>query len=218
MDIKAKLASKSKNTIEVKSETSVEKKLKKKDLIAEHLKLQKEYVEEDIIISKDFLQSVTLHKNMFTNKVNPEPRVNHINEHIIENLNLILNDPLSLTKKTSQIELNTSNRNRLKSILSKYDKDTIEEEGIEGINLFKVSGKRTRVKIGKKVEDMNAFRVYLKIIEINEKNSYKLLFIDPYHLAIPSDHDGKPAKTVREQKFNQYKYCQAHISVFLSEI
>lgn len=218
MDVKAKLASKSKKAIDVKKESFVEKKLTKNETIKEHLKLQKEYTDEDIIIPNRFLKSITNHKIMFTNKVNPEPKVDHVNEHIIHNLKAILADPLSLTKDIRQITKDTTNHNRLKIILDEYGKEEIEDEHVEGLNLFKISGKKTHVKIGKKVEKMNAFRVYLKIVNVDGKNIHKLIFIDPYHLAIPGPYDGKPANTIKEQKFNQYKYCNQDLIALLINI
>lgn len=215
MDIKGKLVSKSKKSIELKSINGKKSKLKSRDKIGEQLKLQRDYTDDDFIFPKNFLKSMIDHKNLFTNMVTTHKVKNHVNEHIIHNLKLMLNDPAGLVKNTEQIEINYHNRKRLFSIISNYDKTAIDENGVEGINLFKVSGKRTIVKIGKKEEYIDAFRVYLKI---TDDNRYYMIFIDPYHLAIPSWHNGKSPEVVRQQTFRQYSYYKNHIYDLLIQV
>lgn len=215
MDIRNQLKSKHKKSVELKTDSSIEKKLNKTERIGEHLRLQKEYSDESFSFPNTFLKSITNHKDMFTNKVTTEIKEGHINEHIIHNLKLIIRNPLYLTKNTEQVIIDRHNSKRLKEILSEYDKKSLETEGIEGINLFKVSGEANHVIVGKKKERMNAFRVYLKI---TDENTYHLLFVDPYHLVIPSNHNGHNRDIVRQRTFDKYKYYKEDLHKLLVQI
>lgn len=215
MDIKNQIKSKRKKSIVPAKKSTVEKKLNKKEKIGEYLRLQKEYNDDSFSFPENFLNSITDYKIMFTNKVTTKIKEGHINEHIIHNLKLILKNPLYLTKNTEQVIVDYNNRIRLKEILKNYDKESLEEEGIEGINLFKVSGETNYVFIGKKKERMNAFRVYLKI---TEDKIYHLIFVDPYHLAIPSNHNGNNREMVKQRTFDMYKYNRESLHSLLVQI
>lgn len=71
--------------------------------------------------------------------------------------------------------------------------------------------------MGKKTERVNTFRVYVRVIQEDRRNKYKLLFVDPYHLAIPSVHRNKASWQVSTENFSRFKYCEHQIRDLLAD-
>lgn len=215
MDYKKKLKRQSSTPSIKKKDNKINRLLKKRSLITQELKMERDYSDDKILIPGKFLKSIRLDELKFTNKVDLDKN----NKHIIDNLKLILGDTDFLISNVRQVTIDTKNKRRLKSIILGYDRKWIEDETIEGDNLFKVNGITTKLDYGKKTEIVNMFRVYLRVTENNRgKMIYKLIFVDPYHLAIPSSHNGKPAQIMQQQTFSQYRYCGEHLEILINQL
>lgn len=153
-----------------------------------------EYSTENFVKPQKFTKSYKNDDILFTNYVNI--RLN--NDYLLENINLLQEDIVKLLPKLEIINKSRHNDSRLLEICEFYSWDLSNDVDPESHNLYKFEGKTKRISGG---SHTNTFRVFVGIENIVGKNKkIRLLFIDPYHLAVPARHRYNPQARVRGGK------------------
>lgn len=163
-------------------------------------------------------ESVNIEQHYFTNFL---PDFDAFDGYIDEGINKLKVSPslLSKTEKrenAEEVKLAGKFINRIEAIIAEYDSLNNDEGHL--IELLK-DGFIRKSKIETPLGDSGALRlisVYSKDID-SQKTYFDLLFIDFYHLFIPSKHGGLSAEECAKKVYIQRKSCSERVHKYLKE-
>lgn len=213
------------NKAEAKGENSFKEALKSnatKNIMKPNLPKALEQPEPKInyrFLNNQVCQCVDIPEEFFTNFL---PERMYLDSYINLGLKKIQDNPSLIARTEGRqdapaVRYSGPYKEHIGAIISEYD--SVYKCGGDLTDKLR-SGFIRKSKIKDPLGNNGPFRllsVYEKDIESNT-TYFNLLFIDFYHLFIPSDHEGKPAEDVRRSEYNKRKrICTHELSEFLED-
>lgn len=166
------------------------------------------------LYNNQFFCSINDSRLMFTNFLQEDLL---IDDTLKNSLNIIFKDSECIFRKLKSVEYSGKNSERIRYILNLYSvnfkesKEKLEQHLQEG-QIYKTAFSLDKNEQGK-------IRI-ISVVHLDDKNEnyiLELLFIDLYHLFIPSSHKGYTSQKQLERTYNDYKTGTTHIKDFVKD-
>lgn len=147
----------------------------------------------------------------FSNKL-PSIEQRAVDSYIKIAINSLKNNPEILKESYGHVDYSGKYMNRIKTILSQY----ITEDKFDEICDYFI---KSDIKTGILLKDRGAFRV-ISFYQVEPKKDKRqrrskhylnVVMLDPYHLFIPSRHNGKSSEEYLEEVYNEICEFPDHI-------
>lgn len=165
-------------------------------------------VNADVKILPNAGKSVEVDSSFFTNNIEDHP---FTAPHVIQAMEVFLENPSLLNHECSAIKIRNSNRERFKKIF-------VDHIGESAFDKYEDDFRETAITTGDtQLSTKGSFRIFSIYVHHQQENPLLIVFLyDPYHLVIPVAPPKTDTLSYAKKQFQTYceKACQKPTSIY----
>lgn len=166
------------------------------------------------LYNNQFFDSINNSQLMFTNFLQDSFLVN---ENLKESLDNIFKNSEYIFRESKLVKYSGKNKVRIKNIINLYS--VVFDESKEILEKHLQDGQIYKTAFSLNKNEKGKIRI-VSVVHLDDKTEnylFKLLFIDLYHLFIPSSHNGYSSDKQLKKTYNDYKTGTTHIKDYVKD-